>query len=367
MSPLLARALHVRRTELRRTLRVAFFATVVGWAMYTAFSGAQSIFLNKAGPNAYPVFFVVLALAVWPMDALQGALTRRFGLGRAFRINLGANAVAAIGVFAAYMIHEDATVAFVAYVIYSVAFELVMLHFWSFVTQHFNVLEGKRVFPVIAAGSSVGYILSGATTTLVAIFATEPLILLWAIGSIAAAYMTIGLERTLYRPALIDDADQLLVSHEVERERHGLVAILQRALEHMTGSRLVLAVVVLALFLQVASRIGDYVVAVVFVHATHDNLQDLTILIGNAWLLSYVVQLAVSLFIAPWVLDRLGVKNAILALPIFTLIGFMAVTITGSRPASTTRRKTCSAVRCRRRWCRSCNSSSTTPFCLGAR
>ncbi len=334
MSPLLARALHVRRTELRRTLRVAFFATVVGWAMYTAFSGAQSIFLNKAGPNAYPVFFVVLALAVWPMDALQGALTRRFGLGRAFRINLGANAVAAIGVFAAYMIHEDATVAFVAYVIYSVAFELVMLHFWSFVTQHFNVLEGKRVFPVIAAGSSVGYILSGATTTLVAIFATEPLILLWAIGSIAAAYMTIGLERTLYRPALIDDADQLLVSHEVERERHGLVAILQRALEHMTGSRLVLAVVVLALFLQVASRIGDYVVAVVFVHATHDNLQDLTILIGNAWLLSYVVQLAVSLFIAPWVLDRLGVKNAILALPIFTLIGFMAVTINPVLPTA---------------------------------
>ncbi len=306
---------------------MAFFATVVGWAMYTAFSGAQSIFLNKAGPNAYPVFFVVLALAVWPMDALQGALTRRFGLGRAFRINLGANAVAAVGVFAAYVIHEDATVAFVAYVIYSVAFELVMLHFWSFVTQHFNVLEGKRVFPVIAAGSSVGYILSGVTTTLVARFATEPLILLWAIGSIAAAYMTIGLERTLYRPALIDDADQLLVSHEVERGRHGLLAILQRALEHMTGSRLVLAVVVLALFLQVASRIGDYVVAVVFVQATNNNLQDLTILIGKAWLLSYVVQLGVSLFIAPWVLDRLGVKNAILALPIFTLIGFTAVTI----------------------------------------
>src|SRR5207237_6393869 len=35
----------------------------------------------------------------------------------------------------------------------------------------------------------------------------------------------------------------------------------------------------------------------------------------------------VSLFVAPWVLDRLGVKNAILALPIFTLIGFIAVAI----------------------------------------
>ena len=107
MSPLLAKILHVRRTELRRTLQVAGFAMVIGWAMYTAFSAAQSIFLTRAGTHAYPLFFIVLALAVWPMDALQGALTRRFGLGRAFRINLIANAVAAIGVFVAYMVHED--------------------------------------------------------------------------------------------------------------------------------------------------------------------------------------------------------------------------------------------------------------------
>src|SRR6185437_471446 len=135
-------------------------------------------------------------------------LTRRFGIGRAFRINLVANAVTAVGVFVAYTVHEDATVAFIAYVVYSLAFELVMLHFWSFVTQHFNVIEGKRIFPVIAAGSSVGYILSGVTTTVVAVFATEPLIFIWALGSIAAAMMTVGLERTLYRPGIVEDADQ---------------------------------------------------------------------------------------------------------------------------------------------------------------
>ena len=324
---MLARILHVRRTELRRTLQVAGFAMVVGWAMYTAFSAAQSVFLNKAGPHAYPLFFIVLALAVWPMDALQGALTRRFGVGRAFRINLGANAVLAIGVYIAYTVHEDATVAFVAYVIYSVAFELVMLQFWGFVTQHFNVLEGKRVFPVIAAGSSIGYILSGFTATLVAMFATEPLIFVWAIGSIAAAVMSVGLERTLYRPAFIEEADQFLAQHEAERKRHGLLAMLGRALEHVAGSRLVLALLVLVLVLQIASRTGDYLVAIIWVAATHNNLQNLTILIGNAWLVSYAVQLVVSLFVAPWVLGRLGVKNALLALPVFTLVGFIAVAL----------------------------------------
>src|SRR5438105_13562496 len=129
VSPLLARILHVRRTELRRTLQVAGFAIVLGWAMYTAFSAAQSIFLNKAGPHAYPLFFIILALTVWPTATLQGALTHRFGVGGAFRIVLAANAVAAIAVFGAYSVPEDAAVAVTAYVVYSVPAEVVMRSF----------------------------------------------------------------------------------------------------------------------------------------------------------------------------------------------------------------------------------------------
>jgi len=48
--PFLAKFLHVRRSELDRTLQVAGFAMVIGWAMYTAFNGAQAIFLTKSGP-----------------------------------------------------------------------------------------------------------------------------------------------------------------------------------------------------------------------------------------------------------------------------------------------------------------------------
>ncbi len=334
MSPLLAKFLHVRRTELNRTLQVAGFAIVLGWAMYTAFSAAQSIFLNKAGPQAYPLFFIILALAVWPMVALQGALTRTFGVGRAFRITLAANVIAALAIYAAYTWHEDSTVAFAAYVVYSAAFELVMLQFWTFVSQHFNVLEGKRIFPVIAAGSSIGYILAGVTTTIVAVYATEPLVFVWAFGSLAAAIMSRSLERTLFRPAFIDDADEFLAEQQATLKKHGVVAALRGAFEYVTGSRLVLALVLFAFALQIASRIGDYLVAVLFVKATHNNLQALTILIGNAWLASYVVQLAVSLFVTPWVLAKLGVKNAIMGLPLFTLIGFTAVALAPMLPTA---------------------------------
>ncbi|MEA2628746.1 MAG: antiporter, family, partial [Chloroflexota bacterium] len=300
---------------------------IVGWGAYTAFSGTQAIFLNKSGPEAYPLFFIILALAVWPMVALQGALTRRLGVGRAFRVILAFNGLAALGIFVTYLFDESAAVAFGAYIVYSVGFELVMMQFWGFVSQHFNLLEGKRIFPIIAAGSSIGYILSGFTTTLIALVATEPLLLVWTFASVVAIVMSIRLERTLYRPSFDDDADELLAHEHVVRGQQSTVDIIRAAVQYLTSSPLVLALVLLALVLQVASRVGDYLVALIFVNATHHNLQALTILIGNAWLASYVVQLAISLFVAPWVLDKLGVKNAILALPIFTLIGFAAVAV----------------------------------------
>ena len=326
--PLLAKFLHVRRTELPRTLQVAGFAIVLGWGAYTAFNGSQAMFLNKAGPEAYPLFFIILALAVWPMVALQGALTRRLGVGRAFRVILALNGLAALGIFFVYLLDESPTVAFAAYVVYSVGFELVMLQFWGFASQHFNLLEGKRIFPVIAAGSSIGYIFAGFTTTLIALSGRiEPLMLVWTFGATVAVILSIRLERELYRPSFDDDADEFLAHEHIVRGRLGAISLLRGAIHYMTSSPLVLALVLLALVLQIASRVGDYLVALIFVNSTHHNLQALTILIGNAWLASYVVQLGVSLFVAPWVLDKLGVKNAILALPIFTLIGFAAVAI----------------------------------------
>ena len=328
MVPLLAQFLHVRRTELDRTLQVAGFAIVVGWGAYTAFNATQALFLSRAGPAAYPLFFIILALAVWPLVTIQGALTRKLGVGVAFRLTLALNGLAALGIFVAYTISETATVAFSAYVVYSVGFELLMLQFWTFASQHFNLLEGKRIFPVIAAGSSIGYILAGVTTTLVSVYTTpEPLLLVWVFGAAVAVMLCGSLERSLFRPTLEDDADEFMAHEVVARRRQGALGILRGAVQYLTSSPLILALVLLALVLQVASRVGDYLVALVFVSATHNNLQALTILIGNAWLASYAVQLAVSLFVAPWVLDKLGVKNAILALPIFTLIGFIAVAV----------------------------------------
>ena len=111
----LGRDLHVRRSELDRTLRTAGLACLLGCALYTAFSGAQAIFLEHAGASRYPLFFVILALTVWPGVALTVAANRRWGIGRAFRYNLLLNALAGVAIYVSYRVAENAVVSFIDY------------------------------------------------------------------------------------------------------------------------------------------------------------------------------------------------------------------------------------------------------------
>ena len=306
---------------------MSILAIVLGCGMYTAFNSTQAIFLTKAGPRAYPVFFIVLALSVWPMITLQSFVTRRLGVARSLRYNLLVNAVIPLPIYVAYRVAETPAVSFVAYVIYSLAFELVMLVFWSFVAQYFNLLEGKRIYPVVAAASGLGYIFAGAITTAVAggPLGTEGLMFVWAVGAGLAGLLAYRSQRRLFRPALEDDADEVM-AEAVGRPGH-LLSNALAALRYLAVSRLVLALVVLGTVLLVAMRVSDYLVAVVFVSQTHGDLQDLTILIGNSWMLSYVVQLFLGLWVTPWILAKAGVKNAILALPVATLLGFTLVAL----------------------------------------
>ena len=58
-----ARIFRIRRSEMSRVIRMSSLAVVLGWGMYCAFNATQSIFLVQSGPEAYPLFFILLALS----------------------------------------------------------------------------------------------------------------------------------------------------------------------------------------------------------------------------------------------------------------------------------------------------------------
>ncbi|HVD01192.1 MAG TPA: Npt1/Npt2 family nucleotide transporter [Candidatus Dormibacteraeota bacterium] len=322
----LGRVLRLRRTELGRALRMAGLAIVLGCGMYTAFNGTQAIFLVRTGARAYPAFFIVLAVSVWPAITALAAANRRWGPDAAFRYNLALNAVVPLTVYLAYRLAENTVVSFLAIVVYSVAFEVLMIQFWAFVGQYFDIQEAKRVYPVIAAGSGLGYIFAGALTTVVAEVSGQPelLVLGWAAGCAASVPIAAAISRRLRRPVSLDVGDPFGPEEGVvvAGTLHGL----RDAFGYLQVSRLVLALVLLGTVLLVVMRVSDYLVALVFVDSTR-NVTELSVLLGNAWMLSYLVQIALGLWVTPWLLARAGIKNAILALPVATLAGFSLVAL----------------------------------------
>src|SRR5207237_10355733 len=174
----------------------------------------------------------------------------------------------------AFRVHYNSVVSFIDYFVYSVLFELVMLQFWAFVSQYFNILEAKRIFPVIAAGSGLGYIFSGALTTLIATrLGAEPLVLVWSAGCALSVLFVYWTDRRLYRPHVIDDADELEAEATHEQRRLGLLRSVGAAFAYLRKSRLALALVWLATVLLIAMRVSEHLAATVVGRATNGQTE----------------------------------------------------------------------------------------------
>ena len=322
---LAARLLRVRRKELPRTVMIASLAVVLGWGMSNGVNVTQAVLLTRAGVASLPEFFIYLALTVWPTLLLRGFITARIGAGRTLAQILLLNGALAVLLFLAYLEGETPIVSIVAAVACSVCFEVVLLLFWEFVSDHFNLLEGKRIFPVIAAGISLGYILSGVTVAVVARYwPPERLMLSWALGAGLAALVVFKL-------------DTYLETHGAEHQEAEAAAapaprstgvwVWLHAIGHLFTNRLVFAMVMSAALLLSVLRISDYLVAVEFVRATGGDLDELAVLLGNTWSVSYALQLTLGLIVTPYLLTKAGVKNTILTLPAAALTGFALLAV----------------------------------------
>src|SRR4029077_4623993 len=149
----------------------------------------------------------------------------------------------------------------------------------------------------------------------------ELLMFVWAAGAAASGLIAYRAERRLYRPPVEDDVDELHADVREAHRRRGVLRSVSESLDYLRVSRLVLALVLLGPVPLGVMRVSDYLVALVLVRSTH-SLQELTVLIGNAWMLSYVVQLFLGLWLTPSLLAKAGAKNASLSSPTASLLWF---------------------------------------------
>jgi AAA family ATP:ADP antiporter len=260
------------------------------------------------------------ALLLAPVVRLYGALASRFG-----RIKL----VSAVTIFfvlclvAFFALGQAGVSLGVPFYLWVGIFNVTMIaQFWSFANDVYNAAEGKRLFPLLGAGSSVGAI-AGARLAKALFHSIGP----YPLMLVAAAILLVCLALTALVHRWDKDRKALEPARRTEAEapigKSGGFALLVR-------DRYLALVAVLTLLLNWVNSTGEYLldrsVVELASRASSAGGASAQQIIGEfkadyfAWI--NVAGVVLQLFVVSRVFKHIGVKGALFVLPLVALAGY---------------------------------------------
>lgn len=300
-------------------LSILFFLLVNG--IFFGRNARDSIFLVKVGLAALPYAYMlnaVLAIGSALIYAMFVDKLDRFKLVRSILI-LFIGSLAGIYLVLPF---EMKWFYWATYSLVQVIWLMSLMMFWTFAADFFDVVQSKRIFPMIGIGGLVGMITSGLIAKpLVRTFGTEKLFVAWAVllGLAMAVVSTLRASRPAAKPAPARAGARQSQTSQWEQLKEGF--------RNVRRTPLLLNMVVMILALWLVFTIIDYQFNQV-ARLQYPVKDDLTAFLGIFRSLAGGCCLVFQLFLTPLIIRKIGVAGAMTLHPAFLIlsIGGMAAT-----------------------------------------
>lgn len=315
-----AQALDVRPWERQRLGLACLLWGTITWGQALAGTALQSLFLFGSGVDRLPLLFVLYAVLMVPTAALYTLALERLGIARLFYVLLAVLGGAALGLRALIAaLGPGVELLFVAYLAYLVLLNLGMLQFWNYATRLFDTLEAKRLLPVIGAAGSLGLLASGFTAAVLAgPLGTPNLLLVWALILLAAAIVF-----RLCQARLGNGAAEPVASSTAAPS----------GLRALTSHRLLRCLMAAGFLLILLLYLLDYQIADVYTRTFRDS-DELTTFLGRFTSVLSLLGLGLSLWLVPYWMTRLGVRQVAMVVPLATVISSAALAFAYRLPSA---------------------------------
>ncbi|MCP5041263.1 MAG: hypothetical protein GY944_09565, partial [bacterium] len=179
----------VRDLERDRFRFFFLLSALLSVAQTLGLAGSEALFLERVGPSALPLVFVLA-----PITTVLGCLgyAAVVGVRRNDELFVALLSIAAI-VLAAAAVLASFEIPFVFHAIFSAAYltqaVLINLHFWTFAADFFDTLQSKRLYPYLVVGSSAGGVAGGTVAAFAgAALPAESLIAIWSFVLLIGAW-----------------------------------------------------------------------------------------------------------------------------------------------------------------------------------
>ncbi|HXA14010.1 MAG TPA: HEAT repeat domain-containing protein [Opitutaceae bacterium] len=306
---------HVLPDESAKVLSFALLAALLQAGVAIGFATADSLFLSHLGIARLPLVYIFMPVVMAVYAPLYSVLLAKFGSDRLFKLTLAGLVMG--GVFfgvGTSLVGEDRMWLLFAMKFY-VGLWFIALYtlFWNFTDDYFSILDGKRLYGLIAAGGSTGGMLGSALVIgLAHLLPPAQLFLAWAVLALLTFPVLVSVLRRFKKIDTEEMADDGLASP---------VQLVPAVIRTIRSSRFALALALVCFCAVALSGMLEYLSLGVF--SAGKTTVQLTELLGTLQALANALTLVINLFFFSRLVGRLGINNTALILPLGYLCAFV--------------------------------------------
>ena len=324
MKKLLKKVFNIQEEELLVFSVFFFFYFLIGIQFSIGLTVSEALFLSEVGPGFLPYMYIFNALMIIFISTFYSSLTEKLSIPAMFKTVLVFFIVLVFGIkllifadFRAYAMPIAFPLLHTLFVMFT---NMLPNNFRALYGQYLDVLQSKRLVPIILTGGRYGGIVGGLAIPLLipVLGSVSNLLYVW-IGAIVVSVGVVQYTERRLRDHLIDDAGPKKRKTTKTASKGGNLAL-------MRTNRYVCAFALFSFIVVILRSFQDFQYSLVFREVFPDRAQ-LASFLGYFTAIGSAFSLLVQTFITPRIIKRLGLGTANLLYPLTTIIGLAGMAI----------------------------------------
>ena len=301
------------------------FYLLIGVQFSIGLTVSEALFLSEVGPGFLPYMYIFNALTIIFISTFYSSLTAKLSIPAMFKAVLIFFIALIFGIKLLILADIRAYAMPIAFPLLHTLFvmftNMLPNNFRAFYGQYLDVLQSKRLVPIILTGGRYGGILGGLAIPLLTpvLGSVSNLLYVW-IGAVVVSIGMVQYAEWRLRDHLLDDAGpQKRKLTKKTASKGGNLAL-------MRTNRYICAFALFSFIVVILRSFQDFQYSLVFREVFSDRAQ-LASFLGYFTAIGSAFSLLVQTFITPRIIKRLGLGTANLLYPLTTIIGLAGMAI----------------------------------------